>query len=119
MESGVFLLFAFFDRGNMAHWGGPVQRYTLELRLFSFWHPSNIFPLAHTHWLSGLVGGWPQMRFGSSQSGCELPLLHSDNLCRYILVSLSVTAAWIFFCIYHAYLILFAATAEDVTRVVD
>jgi len=34
MESGVIVLFAFFDRGNMAHWGGPVQRYTLELRLF-------------------------------------------------------------------------------------
>ena len=34
MESGVILLFAFFDRGNMAHWGGPVQIHTRAQALF-------------------------------------------------------------------------------------
>ena len=105
MESGVFLLFAFFDRGNMAHWGGPVQRYTLEPRLFSFWHPSNLFPHAHTLWLSGLVEAGPicvsvHLGLAASRVGC-IPII-------FVLVFLSLhllRPAAFSFCIYHTCLL--------------
>jgi hypothetical protein len=117
MEFGVTYYCLSSDRGNMAHWGGLVQSIHTRAQALLILASSNIFPLAHTHWLSGLVGGWPQMRFGSTRSGCELSRLRSDNIRFYILVSYLLRLAWVSSCIYHTCLLIVFAVTEGGGRV--